>query len=258
MKRLAAGLLLLASNAAYATDLPADPLDSVMWEDMAKRFFNSGPIVFDQRVKVMLPASAEDQFQVPVTVDASALSGVEEIVIVADLNPVAHVLTYRPENAAPFIGLRVKVEQQTPVRAGVRTADGLWHLGGAIVDAAGRGSSSPAMARADANWTATLGQTRVLARREADATRLTVRMRHPMDTGLADGIPAFYLSSLKVESDSGGAIGELETHEPVSENPTFTLKAKLAEADSTINVTGRDNEGNRYAFSLAVPPALAN
>src|SRR5690349_19387619 len=130
MRRLLASLFLLATSSAGAAELPADPLDSVMWEDMARRFFKGG-IVFDQRVKVMVPANAEDQFAVPVTVDASGLNGVQEIVVVADLNPIPHVLTFRPANAAPFIALRVKVEQTTPIRAGVRTADGVWHIGGA-------------------------------------------------------------------------------------------------------------------------------
>jgi sulfur-oxidizing protein SoxY len=255
---LLAPVFVLAASGVGAAELPADPLDSVMWEDMAGRFFTGGGIVFDQRVKVMVPANAEDQFAVPVTIDASGLNGVQEIVVVADLNPIPHVLTFRPANAAPFIALRVKVEQATPIRAGVRTADGVWHIGGAIVDAAGGGCSAPAAAHANANWTATLGQTRAQLTRDGDAARLTIRMRHPMDTGLADGIPAFYLHTLKLESDSGGEIGALETYEPVSENPTFTFKPKLSQADTTIAVAGRDNEGNEYRFSLAVPPALAN
>lgn len=249
---LAACLLMLASPVA-ASDLPTDPLDSVMWEDMARRFF-PGEVVFDQRVKVMLPRSAEDQFYVPVTVDAGGLHGVEEIVIVADLNPIPHVLTLRPANAAPFVGLRLKVEQTTPVRAGVKTSDGVWHIGGAIVDAAGGGCSAPAAAHSNANWPATLGNTRAQLRQDGKGdARLTVRMRHPMDTGLADGIPAFYLHTLAVTSDSGTDIAEIEAYEPVSENPTFTLKPKLAVADQALAINGRDNQGNIFAFSLQLP-----
>lgn len=259
--RVAAAILaiVLAASPSGASSLPADPLDSVMWDNMVERFFAGGEIVFDSRVGVLIPQSAEDQFFVPVTIDASALHGVEEIVVVADLNPIPHVLSYRPESAAPFIGFRLKVEQSTPVRAGVRTSDGVWHMGGAVIDAAGGGCSAPAQAHANANWSATLGQTRAVVRREdPDTARLTIRMRHPMDTGLANGIPAFYLSRMSIRAADGRAIAALETHEPVSENPTFTLKAKLAHTDMSLSFDGRDNEGNHYGFSLPIPESLEN
>lgn len=252
-------LTAMSFPAIGASDLPSDPLNSVMWDNMAERFFPGGKVVFDNRVKVMMPASAEDQFFVPVTVDASSLLGVEEIVVVADLNPIPHVLSFRPTSAAPFIGFRLKVEQSTPVRAGVRTSDGVWHVGGAIIDAAGGGCTAPAQAHANANWTATLGETRGIVRREtADVARVTLRMRHPMDTGLADGIPAFFLSQVAVTADDGREVATIESYEPVSENPTFTIKAKVAQTDKALGFEGRDNEGNQYDFSLAVPESLAN
>ena len=103
MRALAVMAMLAAPVMAAARDLPADPLKSVMWEDMAERFLPGGDIVFDQRVRVMVPASAEDQFFVPVTVDATGLPGVTEIVVLADLNPIPQVLTYRPADAEAFI-----------------------------------------------------------------------------------------------------------------------------------------------------------
>jgi len=138
--------VLMVSSAAWSADdpLPADPFGSVMWKNMANRFFPDGPVVFDERVRVIAPASAEDQFHVPVTVDASALNDVVQIVAVADLNPIPHILTVRPEQAVSFVGFRVKLQQSTPIHVGVQTADGVWHIGGAYVDAAGGGCTAPA------------------------------------------------------------------------------------------------------------------
>lgn len=250
---------LASAGPGLAGDLPADPFRSGMWESVAERYFPGEKVVFDQRVKVMAPANAENQFVVPVTVDASALQAVEEIVVVADLNPIQHALTFRPHAAEPFIGLRIKVEQTTPVRAGVRTADGVWHIGAVVVEAAGGGCSAPAAAHSNANWMATLGETRAMAGRDADGfTRLRFRMRHPMDTGLADGIPAFYLSRLEVASSQGTEVATIDSFEPVSENPTFTLKAQLDPDDQGFAVNGRDTEGNVYAFSLPAPPGEGN
>ena len=256
MRAVAVMAMLAAPVMAAARDLPADPLKSVMWEDMAERFLPGGDIVFDQRVRVMVPASAEDQFFVPVTVDATGLPGVTEIVVLADLNPIPQVLTYRTADAEAFIAFRLKVEQATAIRAAARTADGVWHVGGANIDAAGGGCTAPAMAHGQPNWMATLGETRARVWREGtDVARMTVRMRHPMDTGLADGIPAFYLSGLVVTGTDGRTLASIDIHEPVSENPTFTLKPRIDAGTRRLDVLARDSEANNFAYSLPVKAA---
>lgn len=256
MRRLLASLLIagLTAVSAAASDLPPDPLGSVMWKDMAERFLSSGPIVFDQRVRVLAPASAEDQFFVPVTVDARGLRDVQEILVLTDLNPVAHALTFRPGKAEPFISFNVKLEQGSAIRAAARTRDGVWHLGGVLVDAAGGGCTAPAMAHGQADWMQTLGQTRAQAVREAGGDlRVTVRTRHPMDTGFANGIPAFYLSEVTVSGADGAPLAVIEPREPVSENPTFTLQMPDGAAGRELGFSARDTEGNTYGYRLPVP-----
>jgi len=240
---------------AAGNALPADPFGSVMWKSMAERFFPDGPVVFDERVRVAAPASAEDQFHVPITVDASALENVRQIVAVADLNPIPHILTVRPEQAMSFVGFRVKLQQSSPIHVGVQTEDGVWHMGGAYVDAAGGGCTAPAAAHGNKNWMDTLGITRTIARRRVfDHARMTVKMKHPMDTGLAAGIPAFYMSELSVTNDTGELVAEIDLFEPVSEDPTLTLLPKMRTADaSQLHVQARDTEGNEYRFALDVP-----
>ncbi len=257
LRILALGLAVSASP-ALARDLPADPLKSVMWDEMAERFFTGGDIVFDTRVKVMVPKSAENQMAVPVTVDARELNGVAEIVVLADLNPIPQVLRMQPQQARPFIGFRMKVEQATPVRVGVRTVDGTWHLGGAWIDAAGGGCTAPANAHSVANWMKTLGETRAqVLREDVNTARVTVRMKHPMDTGLADGIPAFFMSDVNVQGEEGGAVAKIELFEPVSEDPTLTLLPLVSAAETRLAFNARDTEGNTYAYSLDVPAALS-
>lgn len=237
-----------------ARDLPADPLESVMWQSMADRFMPGGEIVFDNKVKVMAPLSAENQFHVPITVDATALDDVQEIVAVADLNPIPLVLTIRPKAALSYVGFRLKLQQTSPIHVGVRTADGVWHVGGAIVDAAGGGCTAPAAAHGTNNWMSTLGETRAYAGRESlSNARLTLRMRHPMDTGLAAGIPAFYMNEMVIRDDAGEVLAEIDMYEPVSENPTLTLKPLVGSDESVLRVSTRDTEGNVFEFPLTVP-----
>jgi len=246
----------LGAGVTHARELPADPLQSVMWESMAERFMPEGEIVFDDKVIVMAPMSAENQFHVPITVDATALDDVREIIAVADLNPIPLVLSVRPELALSYVGFRLKLQQTSPIHVGVRTGDGVWHVAGAIVDAAGGGCTAPAAAHGNSQWIQTLGQTRAYAGRESISNaRLTLRMRHPMDTGLAAGIPVFYMNELVVRDESGQVVAEIDMYEPVSENPTLTLKPKVGSDETVLTVSTRDTEGNRFEFPLTVPAA---
>lgn len=236
---------------------PADPLGSPVWSDLAKKTFGDATIVFDDRVTVSVPTVVENQAQVPVSADARALANVEQLIILTDLNPIQHVLTMTPvrDKAEAFISFRMKIEQATPVRAAALTSDGVWHVGGVFLEAAGGGCSSPAMARGDADWTVTLGNAQARIWRNADGTaRLRLRVRHPMDTGLAkDNTPAFFIEKFDVKGASGDALATVEMFEPVSEDPTLTLSVKPAASDASVTIDGRDNNGNIYRSVVPAP-----
>ncbi|MEQ1716270.1 MAG: quinoprotein dehydrogenase-associated SoxYZ-like carrier [Hyphomicrobium sp.] len=250
---LAATLVLMLSPAR--AEYPADPLQSAMWPVLAERFFAGAPVVFDERVKVSVPSVTENQAQVPVTADARAIAGVVKVIVFADLNPIQHVLTLTPAKAAPYVSFRMKVEQATPVRAAVLTEDGVWHVGGVFLEAAGGGCSAPASARGDADWTDTLGQTQGKLWREADGmTRARLRIRHPMDTGLAkDNTPPYFIERLDMRGESGVPLATLEIFEPMAEDPTLTLLLRLPAADATLELEGRDNNGGTYRSSVPAP-----
>ena len=251
---------IVLSMMSFAGVVPAvaadDPLGSPVWAAIAAKSFGDVPYVYDDRVKVSVPMVVENQAQVPVTADARGLAGVTKLMVFTDLNPIQHVLTLNLQRAEPFISLRLKVEQGTPVRAAALAADGVWHVGGVYLDAAGGGCSSPAMARKDADWTATVGQAQGRVWREANGTaRLRFRVRHPMDTGLAkDGTPAFFIEKVEMRDQTGEGRATLELFEPVSEDPTMTVLVRLPHADGAVNVDGRDNNGG--VFRSVVPAPL--
>ena len=248
----AAAVLFFGASSHVLADEPVDPLQSPMWEDMRELFFGDARYQFDDRVKVRVPLVVENQAQVPVTVDARELQNVEKIIVFADLNPVQHTLTMTPSEAAPFISFRLKVEQATPIRAAVLTSDGVWHVGGKFLDAAGGGCSSPAMARNKPDWSLTVGNTRGRAWRQADGlSRFRLSIKHPMDTGLTqDNIPAFYIEQVLVRSQSGKVLARVEMREPVSEDPTITMMVRLPLADRAIAVDSRDIDGNQFSSRI--------
>jgi sulfur-oxidizing protein SoxY len=256
-----------------------DPFGSGVWPDMRREFLGRGRVVFDERVKVEVPAFAVDPMMVPVTVSAHGLRGIRRIVVLVDRNPIRKVVDFEPMQAEPALGLRFKLEQASPVRAAVLLADGRWHVGGALVDSAGGGCTVPGATRQDGSWARTLGlvDARLFpataavtaapapaapdgrsaaeasldphARAESGGRRLKLRVMHPMDTGLVGGIPAFHVTRLAVRDGAGRELLRLATFEPVSENPVFTFDFARA-PQGPLRIEGRDNNGNRIDASL--------
>lgn len=256
MMRTAFFLLILATSFGIASAAPPqDPLQSPNWQDMAERLLSGHAIEFDERVKISVPSTVENQAQVPVTADARALPNVVKMIVFADLNPIQHALTLTPGQAAPFISFRMKIEQATPIRAAALTSDGVWHVGGIFLNAAGGGCSAPAVGRGEASWSETLGQASGRLWREADGfSRLRFRIRHPMDTGLAkDNTPAYYIERMEFKGNKGEPLALLEMYEPVSQDPTLTLLVRLPAGDTALDVQGRDNNGAIYRSSVPAP-----
>lgn len=257
----AAGLAVLVAacfclGVERATAAPGnDPLGSIMWTEMKAQFFGDAKVEFDDRIKVVVPQVVENQAQVPVTADARALADVRKLVVFADLNPIQHVLTLNLSKAQPFIAFRMKVEQGTPVRAAALTGDGVWHVGGVFLDAAGGGCSAPAMARKDADWSVTVGHAQGKSWREIDGmVRVRFRVRHPMDTGLArDNTPAYFIEKLDLRAADGASLATVELREPMSEDPTLTMLVRLPVNDKALSIIGRDNNGDEYRSLIPAP-----
>lgn len=219
-----------------------DPLNSPQWEVMRKEFFNDAKIVFDDRVKVYAPKYAEDSMNVPVSFDASELKDIKEVVVIADLNPIPLILKYSPEKLSPYLAFRIKLQQGSPVRAAVRTSDNVWHVGGAWVDAAGGGCTVPSIGTSTGDWSSTLGEVSAkIWKRKDSPNRFRIRVMHPMDTGLASGIPKFHIETMTLSDKEGKRLASLEVYEPISENPMLSLGIDKHEY---LHIKGRDNNGN--------------
>ena len=128
---LAAWLILCPATHAVDIDPGQDPVPSVMWGFYHKQMLGSGPFVFDERVKLLAPPFAEDARQVPLEIDARAFKGeVVKILAWAELNPLPKIVDFEPlTGVLPWLSIRIRVEQATPLRAAVLTRDGVWHVG---------------------------------------------------------------------------------------------------------------------------------
>ena len=241
-------LLVLFLYAQLASaEPPADPLRSSQWPQMHKLFLADGPVLFDDNVKVIAPIAAENALEVPVMIDASGINDVSKILVFADYNPIPKVLEYYPESAQAQIGFRFKIQQSSPIRAAVLDKQGFWHVNGVWIEAAGGGCTLPSVGSGNEDWISRLGEVKGKVWQKQDRQRLKFSVMHPMDTGLANGIPVFYLETIQIKDAAGHLIAQLLPFEPISENPVFTLDLNH---QGPVNISGRDNNGNRFWADL--------
>lgn len=252
---LANGLALGLQQSAAKGATPDDPLHSPMWGAHARTIFEGDPVRFDPRIKVTFPAIAENQRSFPVALDARGVKGVKRMVIFADLNPIPIAVDYRPVAAEPYVATRIKLDQRTPIRGAVQLADGQWLVGGGWIDAAGGGCSAPPLSRVRGDWAEHLGEIRGEAwpTGEAGVSRLRILVRHPMDTGYVENIPAYNIERIAVKSASGEALGELDMWASVSEDPAITLMPH-ARPGEALTFDARDSNGRDYVAKVVVKP----
>jgi len=239
------------SAPAWAGTEIKDPLNSPMWDYMLEKFFKDDPWVFDDRVKVITPKVAEDSTRVPVSVRAEGIGKVDEIIVIVDLSPFPKVAHYYPIKTEPYLELRLKLNEASAIRAAARTSDGVWHIGGMYVDGAGGGCAAPRIKVAGAGWADNLGKVQGrLWKRKSGTERIRVRVMHPMDTGLVNNIPAFYIETLSLTDKKGTLLARLDSYEPVSANPVFSFELKGQHGEYAIK--GRDNNGNDFS-AIVIP-----
>jgi sulfur-oxidizing protein SoxY len=239
--------------------VPGDPLKSPFLPDVLQLALPEGAVYrFDDRVKISFPAIAENQRQFPVQVDARAVPGVQRIIIFADLNPIQKAVDFVPQDAEPFISLRIKLDQRTPVRAAVQIADGTWLLAGNWIDAAGGGCSTPPASRVKGDWAQNLMQLRGRVWTSPGGTRVAVNIRHPMDTGFVDNISSYWLETLRFTAN-GRVLADVTLEASVAEDPAIMLMPRLRPGEQ-IAVAARDSGGVEMASSIthhsALPPVL--
>ena len=116
------------------------------------------------------------------------------------------------------------------------------------------GISAPPVSRVKGDWSQHLGEVRGGLWRQADASRLRLAFRHPMDTGMVDNIAAYYLSDLTVTSSTGRPIGTFRFQAALAEDPVLTLRPRLR-AGEGVRFDGRDTNGIEFRGSVAAAAA---
>lgn len=130
---LATGAAVVAANAGLLTPTTVlaewnkNAFSAKSTDDALNGVFGSSATADSGDIKLKAPAIAENGAVTPVTVDASAMSGVESIAILASKNPVPLVCTYDFSGAAiGYASTRIKMGETMNVIAVVKAGGKLY------------------------------------------------------------------------------------------------------------------------------------
>lgn len=130
---LASGVALVAANAGLLTptqvlaDWNKAAFKATNTTDAIQNIFGDSALVASADIKLKAPAIAENGAVTPITVDASAMNGVESVAILASKNPQPLVCQYRfASGAQGYVSTRIKMGETQNVMAVVQ-AGGTLH-----------------------------------------------------------------------------------------------------------------------------------
>lgn len=241
-------LLVLLCFAQVGAAQSASPASGA-WEFLEKQFYGSRDIgVVDESFMTLeAPATTPDPAATPLTVrfGAAAIGRVRQLRVIVDNNPSPVVSTFdlSPGARVGAVGLRVRVDRFTSIRAIAETLDGRLEMRSQWVNASGGCSAPPAAAARG-----TLGEMRF--RTSADAKSLQVSIRHPNNSGFqidplsGEAIPPHFVKHLRFLV-AGQPLVDAELGISISENPTVTLASDQAWA-SPVTVEGIDSKEARF------------
>lgn len=257
LRAAAAPLLagLLAAGAGGAAESQRDPLGSDVWADLVETELGGGPVVYGGGLHLAMPDVVEDPFSVPVAIKLTrGLGEVAEIALFAENNPIRTAVRIVPHRYMRAVGFDIRLEGSGPVRAAALDSDGVWRVVHKRVSVLTPGGCS-------APGGGSAGRVGEIAIRQFDraggASRLKLKIAHPMDTGLVaaeDGsaIPAYYIERVEL-ADENGSIATLATRAALASDPEFFFD--LADGRSRVRVTAEDSAGGVFEESLGFGPA---
>lgn len=236
------------------------------------------PAIFQERVihhsrelvSLDAPYRTLDDRVIPISVKSSAPSGrtIKSLTLIADDNPMPVIGVFRPatEVSRFDIGLNIRLDGSSNIRAVVETDDGSLYMTKKLVKTSGQGAcAAPPISDMD-SIDETLGQMAfndVTAKGGSSsftsiARRGRLKLMHPNLTGLQmnqitlQHIPARYVDKLTVWQGKR-QLFTVESGITLSENPEIEFEYRL-DGSSDLRVEASDTDGTKFKSSFPLAP----
>jgi len=235
-----ASIVLLAGAAAAPAE-NQNPTDDA-WPNLRTQYYGDRELSIADAVAFTLeaPSNTPDPTATALTIrfGAADLGRIRQLRVFIDNNPspVASTFDFAQGARVAEIGMRVRVDRWTSIRAIAETTDGQLQMHSTWVNAAGGCSAAPSPAAGG-----TLGEIRF--HNTADGRSLQIAIRHPNNSGFqidplsGNPIPAHYVSHIRFSSN-GHPIMDVDAGISLSENPSLRIASDSAlPAPLTVEVT---------------------
>lgn len=263
----AAALAILCAT-ALLSPVPAHAGSS--WHGLKSEIYGGRPIDETRGVvTIQAPFRPSDVRAVPVSVEARLPEGqsIRSVTLVVDENPspVAAKFTVGGSRNAVSLATKVRLNQESFVRAVVEADDGRLYMAASLVRFAGGQAACSAPPTGDpVEIAANMGKMTLEPVAEATpATRavqkVRLAMRHPNHTGMALDqmtllyIPLRMVAALEVRQGAEPVLA-VEGSITLSENPSVEFDFRSNGAD-TLEVTLKDSDGAEWRRAFPVGPA---
>ncbi len=226
---LASTVLLAASAVAPAES--QNPTDDA-WPNLRTQYYGERELTIADTAAFTLeaPSNTPDPTATALTLrfGAADIGHIRQLRVFIDNNPspVASTFDFAEGARVAEIGMRVRVDRWTSIRAIAETTDGQLQMHSTWVNAAGGCSAAPSPAAGG-----TLGEIRF--HNTADGRSLQIAIRHPNNSGFqidplsGNPIPPHYVSHIRFSSN-GHPIMDVDAGISLSENPTLRIASDSA------------------------------
>ena len=196
----------------------------------------------------------EEAHEVPVIIKLPEnLANANEIAILIDNNPIQLAANILPYKNIKSIGVNVRLEQDSLVRAAVLDENNIWHVNSKkiIVNSPGGCSLPSCNPDKEICEIKELGKIKLNKyQRSSGNWRFKISINHPMDTGLVknpksgDFIPEYFIKHISLENIKGDKLAEADTFGALSANPILIID--FIENLDVSSVTANDSKGKVF------------
>ena len=205
-------------------------------------------------IAIDAPDVAENGALVSVQI-TSRIPGTRSIAVFVDRNPWPHIARFEfVQDALPFVALRLRVAETSPVRVVVRAGESYYvsmkDVRVVAGGCGGAGAGEPAAVPTKAE------PIKIRARLEGGVADLRTLVTHPMENGLRTNstgmiVPEHFIRNLDIRLN-GKTVIEAQIGRSVSTNPLFAFKVQGAKANDRFALTWRDSRGLTRTDEAAV------
>ncbi len=218
-----------------------------------QEYLGTSDYINNSKIKIIIQEEIEEAHEVAMVVKIpKELNLNKQIVILVDDNPIQLVTRIYPQREVKSIGMNIRLEQDSYVRAAILSDDNIWNIGSkkVIVNSPGGCSLPSCNPEKEICEIKELGKISMQKyKRTSGDWRLKFKINHPMDTGLVSDpksgktIPEYYINKVDF-SDKNGYLAKAKTYGALSANPTLVLD--FGNPIKNINVKATDTKGLEF------------